>query len=230
MQIKSTLPRRSGALACVSLFLVLASQPSFAAFKDTLNLTNFNPDLNVSQLAINYTLGTGDTSTLSITGTGAGNTSAATWKNTLGALAGSFSSVQYSLTASLSGNGSVLDSGSFSIVNKGSNNLGIATDALLLSGTLYNFGVSGSGNSGTFEFQFQGLDSDARTELEWNFAELGQIIFSTDTIDIDSSVWLAGNSAFSSTSGGADHSVPVPAPLALLAFGLIGIRWIRARR
>jgi len=228
-------PNRFGLLLLGALMMLMAA-PVLAVWKDPIGLTNFDPDLQPTSLSLSYTLGSGPSGwdVLSIVGSNSGNSTTGTWDGINGGT-GLFTSLSFELTAYLSGSGSVFEGGTLDIVNVGpvfdTGGLNpdlttIGNGAVLLSGTIYNFGVdiADGGDSGTFEFQVSNVQSDVREILQWYDANRGQVIFGSDIIT--TSGWETGATAFSVT-GRADTSVPLPPTLALLAFGMIGIRMLR---
>lgn len=220
-------PLRSAAAILVAAALLLLTPSAFATFKSPLNLTNFNPDLQATGLSLNYTAASG---LLTITGTGV--------SGTFTGLNSKFGvgTMDYSLSVTLTNNGSSLLAPGSLTITAASNWIGgaaVSAGQLMLAGTIYDFGVSGSastpGSNGTFEFLLNNLSSDVPDELDWNLAGFAQVIgTSVNSIFPADASWLAGDVDFSGSIT-TDNSVPLPATLGLMLLGLAGVRLTRNR-
>jgi hypothetical protein len=104
---------------------------------------------------------------------------------------------------------------------------------VMLQGDIYDFGVAGTGSSGVFEFLTENLSSEVDGILGWNLSGFSQVIATANTsISTGDTSWLAGNIDFTASNVVADNSVsavPLPATLALMAFGVAGISIVRRR-
>jgi hypothetical protein len=102
----------------------------------------------------------------------------------------------------------------------------------MLSGQIFDFGFSGGGDgTGTFEFLLTDLASDA-PELGLYLDDFALSIASTTQplSGFTDDSWLAGNVDFSGSDLLSDTSVPVPATVLLLGFGLLGLGAVRRHR
>lgn len=212
--------------------LTLGVQPAFATFKSALDRDNFNPDIQVSGLDVSYIANTG---VFNLTANDGGGF----FTNAAGDFAGS-GNADYNLSAVFGSQGSVLNSGSLTITagTDGFNTPAgsISDGTVMLSGQIFDFGFSGSGDgNGTFEFLLTDLAS-AAPELDLYLDDFALSIASTTSpltgsgSTFSDNSWLAGNVDFSGSDLTSDTSVPVPATVLLLGFGLLGLGAVRRHR
>jgi hypothetical protein len=228
MKSKENQFRTVGALALASA-LMLVGQPVFAAFKPALGLTNFNPDLQATLLNLSYTASSGVmTIGGAVPGTFTdvdGNSAGAGGLNYL--LSVTFENNGASLLASASNTLSITAASQWTI-----NSQTISAGQIMLQGDIYDFGIGSSGSVGTFEFLLENLSSDVDGILGWNLSGFSQVIATAPSI-VGGASWLEGDINFSASNVVADNSVsavPLPATLALMAFGVAGISVVRHRR
>jgi hypothetical protein len=230
MKSKENQLRTVGAFALAGA-LMLVGQPVFAAFKSALGLTNFNPDLQATALDLSYAASTG---VMTISGTGVSGTFTDVDGNFAGGglldytLSVTFENDGASLLATASNTLSITAASQWNI-----NSQTIDVDQVMLDGDIYNFGIAGTGSSGTFEFLTENLSSDVDGILGWNLSGFSQVIATASSISTGDASWLVGNVDFSASTVVADNSVsavPLPATLALMAFGVAGISVVRHRR
>ncbi|WP_162268037.1 PEP-CTERM sorting domain-containing protein [Thiohalocapsa sp. ML1] len=230
MKSKENQLRTVGALALAGA-LMLVGQPVFATFKPALGLTNFNPDLQATALDLSYAASTG---VMTISGTGVSGTFTDVDGNFAGGgllnytLSVTFENDGASLLATASNTLSITAASQWNI-----NSQTIDVGQVMLDGDIYNFGIAGTGSSGTFEFLTENLSSDVDGILGWNLSGFSQVIATASSISTGDASWLVGNVDFSASTVVADNSVsavPLPATLALMAFGVAGISVVRHRR
>jgi len=224
MNARKLLSPLIGPLAAAALWW--APGPALAAFQTGFTLDAFNPDLFVGDLSLDYTYTSGDgTSVLNITGVGAGGS----FTDVDGILT-DIDSMSFTLTANFSNQGSILTGGNFSILSTDVGlPLGIPNNSLLLGGSLFDFAIeSKSDSEGTFFFRTNSLSSDVSSILGWDVSANGQIILNA-AFDINYAGWEGGTVNFNDSLGSSssDTSVPAPSPatIALLAAGLLALRF-----
>jgi hypothetical protein len=215
-----------GPLAAAALWW--APGLALAAFQTDFTFDPFNPDLFVDNLSFSYTYtSTDETSILSVTGGGAGGSF-----TDVDGLSTNIASMSFTLTANFSNQGNILTGGNFSISSTDATlPLGIPSGSLLLGGSLFDFSIDPlnvGDTSGTFFFRTNNLSSGVSDILGWDVSANGQIILNA-AFDGPYSGWQSGSIDFSDGLGfsTSDTSVPAPSPatIALLAAGLIALRF-----
>lgn len=203
-------------LAPVTALLLLAgtqAQAAFAPFDPNTESLAGLPDLNITGTTIAHTLGGGGASVLTFGGGGGGSfaTGSGTTPYTNLALAATVNLLDGWLNTSLSNTLTVTD------VNN--------SNTVLLAGNIFRFGAGDlDGGQGTFQLIFK-----PTTDLLGFGTRHLRLLATASNGTPGDEVW-SDAIAFSSSNVALDISaVPVPAPLALLGLGLIGLRVVRRR-
>lgn len=207
--------RQALLLPFMTLALLLAGAQAQAAFAPPLGLTKGVPDLQIIGSVLNYNPSVNPDLTINATYATTGS---------LENPAGVFTNYFVGLTTNIYLTTGQLDAGTGSTLTvTGYRSGDPATPVTLLSGYLFRFGVA---NVGENSAKFEGMIKITDDVLGFNTRHAGFQFVTTTGLGTG---W-DHTSTLGNISGTYDvFAVPVPAPLALIGLGLIGLRLLRRR-